>query len=222
MTGAGAAGIAATGDGSLEQNFDIEDNTVSGQPGAAFSVAADTASAGLASGFVSNNVIGTGTAGSGSSGGDGINISVASGGTLIISADANLIGEIPLGTGVHADSTGGSTLQLTLEHNQVTMAGAGSSNGITVSESGAAGGTVCVKPAQNTVRSTGAGAYDIALEQLTATGTFGIDGYDSSLTVPAFVSSTNTLNGGGAFATAAGNAAGFSASSCTVPEIENG
>jgi len=225
ISNAGAYGIATTGDGSDAQTFDIERNTISGQPDAAISLASSTGTAGSgpSQGFISHNIIGTNVAGSGSSSGDGIDVTVGSagnGGTLYAEADDNVIGNVPLGAGIDGQSLGGATLDLTLTNDLVTMAGSGSKNAVTVDES-SAGGTVCVNPTLNELQSSGTGAFDIALDQQSASGSFAIDSYDGS-GIANFLTNTdlNVFHGGGVSATTAGSA--FVGAHCTAPATNSG
>jgi len=212
----GADGIALAGDGSLGQGFVLNRNTISGAPGAGIRVSAATAGAGDASGAITANTItATGP-------GDGIDVSADHAGQLIVDLTANTLAGLAAGTGIDARSLGGADLELTLVGNGVTMSGSAAGDAVSVSEGGASTGTVCVDPRQNALASTGAGAYDIALAQLTPSGTFGLENYVAPASVTGFLAGANTLGANGPFADAAGNANGFTSGTCRTPLQQNG
>lgn len=221
ITGAGADGIDDTGDGTVTQDLGITGNTISGQRDAGISITSPAGGNGF-QGLVTGNQIGVaGTLGSGSLDGDGIDLSAASGGTLIVAVNNNTIDDIAVGTGVFATAGGASSnLQLEFDGNAVTMDGSGSQDGVTVTETGSSASTaVCVDPEGNALRSAASGAYDLALEQTDTGATFAVGGYTAG-SVPTFIFGENP----GLFHGASGvftTATTFSGGSCTSPTTGN-
>ena len=164
------------------------------------------------------------TPGSGSSGGDGIDISNASG-ELDAEANNNNIYEIPAGIGINGQERSGSLLALTLANDTVTMGGAGSHSAVAVAADSSGTGGVCVNPSGNTLTATSGGSgAGLEVDQPGTSGLFQIQSYGGLPTdlsgVQSFLAGQNTLSGpgGAALATLApGNTTGFTAGACSAP-----
>ena len=193
--------------------FDIESSDLAGLAGAG--IAVSTSGSGGAQGYLIGNAIGTsGVAGSGSTAGDGINLQSQNGGSLAVEADLNHVYGVSSGSGIDALDSGGSTLQFTFKQNVVTMPSSGAANAVTVTESGASAGDVCVNPLQNSLSAGGAPSDDLALAQQTATGVFAIDAYDST-GIGNFIDAGNNLAHGAAGVSATTLGDPMTAGTCT-------
>jgi len=226
LTASAADGIQVVdGSGVVFQDFNLVVNTITGTHGAAISLA----TAGSANGNIDGNLIGVGntsggtlTAGSGSATGDGIDIT-GNGSNAWLYADVfnNDVFGIAAGSGIDADASGGTTLQLPLTANYVDTDATSQGNAVTISAgtSGSDVGTVCVDPSNNTATAKGSGNA-MEVEEPDAGSTFGIQGYVNGsgfAGVATALESFNTLaSAGGAQALA--NPGGATFDSCTVEQ----
>jgi Bacterial Ig domain len=226
VTGSGTQGILVDGGpaSSIQQLFDIHDNTLTGQGASAISLTY----AGDASGHINNNSIGTsGQAGSGSQTGDGITV-VANAGTdkVLLEVAGNTVNEVAAGDGISVRAPGAGAVDLTLTDNTVSMDVSSSHNAVQVSSGvGGGSGSVCVNPNGNVLTALGSGS-GLWLEQLAVASTFAIEGYGGAATdttaIESFLSGQNTLSGGGGGAVAQPDGSnGFTARTCDTPTQSN-